>query len=106
MYLVKTKKIPILTKKQLAGALSQVEIKPNNGCWEWTGIYVGGGYGRITLNRGKYLTHRVFYNYFVGFKDDGLTIDHTCKNTKCVNPGHLREVATADDNHTKRIRND
>ena len=36
--------------------------------------------------------HRVSYYVHKGQLTEGLVIDHVCKNRKCVNPLHLREV--------------
>lgn len=38
------------------------------------------------------LAHRVFYEHHVGPIPLGLTIDHLCKVTRCVNPDHLEPV--------------
>lgn len=35
------------------------------------------------------LAHRAAYEAFVGPIPKGLTIDHLCRNTRCVNPSHL-----------------
>jgi len=65
-------------------------------CWEWTGSISQHGYGRLTIsNNGHKKTrsaHRVSYETFVGEIPDGLTIDHLCRNRKCINPNHLEAV--------------
>jgi hypothetical protein len=62
-------------------------------CWEWTGSVYGNGYGRLRCapNTGA-LAHRVAYARWVGPLVDGLTIDHLCRNRRCVNPAHLEQV--------------
>lgn len=58
------------------------------GCWIWTGKTDGRGYGMF---RG-FKAHRVSYDFFNEGIDRLLVIDHMCKNKKCVNPIHLRQV--------------
>ena len=61
-------------------------------CWNWNGSLTAGGYGKF-YNSGKlYLAHRVSFKIKNGFISNELQIDHICKNRKCVNPDHLRQV--------------
>lgn len=62
-------------------------------CWEWTARKIKGGYGRFTLvtNR-QVLAHRFAWELENGPIAPGMTIDHRCHNTGCVNPRHLRMV--------------
>lgn len=64
-----------------------------DGCWIYTGSINNKGYGTI-LGRAA---HRYFYEHMVGIIPDGLTIDHLCRVTSCVNPIHLEPV-TAEEN--------
>ncbi len=59
-----------------------------DGCWIYTGSVNNRGYGTI-LGRAA---HRYFYEHLVGPISDGLTIDHLCRVTACVNPAHLEPV--------------
>jgi hypothetical protein len=72
----------------------------NNGCWEWNGFIDKHGYGKFTLKNKCYFSHRVSFDIFVKKLNKELVIDHICKNRKCCNPEHLREV-TAKINVTK-----
>lgn len=66
------------------------------GCWLWTGAIIK-GYGSIKVadeKRSK-LAHRVSYEWARGPIPDGLTIDHLCRTTACVNPMHLEAVTSA-----------
>ena len=73
--------------------MSHVRIA-DDGCWQWTGWCDSRGYAKTTAvgRKGKDWAHRVAYQLFVGPIPDGLTIDHLCRNTSCVNPDHLEPV--------------
>jgi hypothetical protein len=64
-------------------------------CWNWTASTVR-GYGAIGEGgkRGKKVyAHRWAYENLVGPIPDGLTLDHLCRNTLCVNPDHVEPVS-------------
>lgn len=64
-----------------------------SGCWEWTGPVNRGGYGKWS-QRGQYFAaHRFSFEVHVGPIPKGLTLDHLCRNTRCVNPEHLEPVS-------------
>jgi len=66
-------------------------------CRIWIGPVTPGGYGLISLAHRSLYVHRLAYWIARGPIPDGLTIDHLCKNTRCVNTNHL-EVVTAEMN--------
>jgi hypothetical protein len=66
----------------------------HNGCWEWSGG-THRGYGAFVVSQKPTVTagaHRFAYELLVGKIPDGLTLDHLCRNKKCVNPLHLEPV--------------
>lgn len=65
------------------------------GCWIWDRGSRGAKrqYGTIQNSGKTLLAHRVAYELFVGPIPNGLTIDHLCRNTLCVNPAHLEAVS-------------
>ena len=68
-------------------------IPDERGCWVWIGERIKGGYGRLRSgHRKRWMAHRWSYTQFIGPIPDGLTIDHVCRNTSCVNPTHLDAV--------------
>lgn len=69
-------------------------VTPNNGCWPWTGR-INNGYGVVPLGRrGKVVgAHRFAYELLLGPIPEGLTLDHLCLTTNCVNPAHLDPVS-------------
>ena len=62
-------------------------------CWVWEGFKNDEGYGRIKYRKKMYLTHRLSYILCSGPIQEGLQIDHLCRNTGCCNPEHLEAVS-------------
>ena len=64
-------------------------------CWVWQGSKSKTGYGYFgTGGHGECMfAHRWSYQQFKGPIPKGLTIDHLCRNTSCVNPDHLEAVS-------------
>ena len=42
------------------------------------------------------MAHRFAYELLIGPIPSGLTIDHLCRNTGCVNPAHMEPVTRAE----------
>ena len=68
-------------------------------CWLWQGGGNGNGYGRTGhMSDGKqWYAHRYMWTTMRGPIPEGMTIDHLCRVTACVNPQHL-EVVTMREN--------
>lgn len=64
-------------------------INIENNCWIWKKHLNHCGYGTITHNNKKYLSHRLSYLIFKGKIPKDLYVLHTCDNPPCVNPDHL-----------------
>lgn len=62
-------------------------------CWIYLGPFResrgGAFYGKFAKGD---TAHRASYRTFKGDIPEGLTIDHLCRNTVCVNPDHLEAV--------------
>lgn len=75
-------------------------------CWNWQGSLRGNGYGSFTFwkgNLGRYwLVHRFAYESLCGPIPESLTLDHLCRNQRCVNPDHLEPVTIPE--NTRRAR--
>ena len=68
-------------------------VEKTDTCWNWIGILGRGGYGQTPMQWKTRLAHRVAYEFLIGGIPDGLTLDHLCRNRKCVNPEHLEPVS-------------
>jgi hypothetical protein len=83
------------TKPVIERFMSKVEKSPD-GCWIWIGSIAPNGYGKFSVEKNKvrkcFNAHRWAYEYFVGPIRAGLTLDHLCRNRRCVNPSHLEPV--------------
>ncbi len=62
-----------------------------NDCWQWTGSMRMNGYGAF----GQSDAHRAAYKLLIGPISKGATIDHLCRNKKCVNPLHMECVSVS-----------
>lgn len=89
------KEIPQLTDKFLKKFKSFICVNDENGCHEWMGaICLGYGIVRVALKPGSrsFRAHRISYFIHNGSISTSMVIDHICRNKRCVNPNHLREV--------------
>jgi hypothetical protein len=73
-------------------------IKKTDACWNWIGALKENGYGAFGVNAKSGYAHRFSYEHFHGPIPKGLTIDHLCKNRRCVNPDHLEAVTQRENN--------
>lgn len=63
------------------------------GCWRWLGALNARGYALFSDENGNTArAHRWAYERFRELIPVGLTLDHTCHNKSCVNPGHCEPV--------------
>lgn len=79
------------------------KIQPPEGCWIWTGSAQRKGYSQsISVNESRtrtgksYLPHRLMFQWFKFDIPPDLTIDHLCKNRRCVNPDHMEPTTLAE----------
>lgn len=87
---------PLSDIKILKRFTDKFSIGHESGCWEWE-CNILHGYGRFCHGRGKhYPAHRVLYEYLNGKIEEGLELDHLCRNKKCINPYHLEPVTHAE----------
>lgn len=75
---------------------NRIEFLPN-GCWQWNGARVTGGYGKTKVTGQSMLTHRLMLTHLHGPIPAELHVLHKCDYPPCCNPNHLR-VGTRVDN--------
>ncbi len=80
------KPIPSFSEAAQATFWSYVD-RVNGPCWRWADL----GAGAYGVFRG-FKAHRVAFTLMRGPVPNGLTLDHVCGNTWCVNPEHLDPV--------------
>lgn len=80
---------------------------PKSGCWIWIGKISRKGYGHVSVRvpgigpRNR-MAHRVAFEQLTGRAiPPDMTLDHTCRNTRCINPAHL-EIVTREENTRRR----
>lgn len=75
------------------------KVNKTDGCWLWTGVHNGVGYGQFHLQgadgRRQRYAHRVAYEWQHGPIPDGMELDHLCRTPACVRPSHLDAVPHA-----------
>ena len=70
-------------------------------CWVSTYSVASHGYAQVGWTDKEYrqgvTAHRAAWVHHAGQQiPEGMTVDHTCKNRRCVNPDHLRVLSNFD----------
>jgi hypothetical protein len=79
--------------------LNKVVVDSVTDCWNFTGGKNNIGYGMIRDGKGMRTTHRVSYEEHNGKIPQGMLVLHSCDNTLCVAPHHLRLGTHKDNTH-------
>ena len=83
-------------------------VQKTDTCWMWTGPRGGGKraqYGYMSRGRNAGIgAHRFSYELHVGPIPPGLSIDHLCWVTLCVNPDHLEPVTLSENTRRQLTR--
>lgn len=66
-------------------------VKKTKTCWLWTGLTLGGGYGRFRQDEKskEIYAHRWAWTNFKSVIPEGLQVLHKCDTPGCVKPAHL-----------------
>lgn len=84
-----------------------IHMLTNVNCWSWLGATLR-GYGQIHVGTRREGTltnvraHRYVYELLEGPIPDGLILHHTCENSLCVSPYHLRPVTIGEHQNIHR----
>lgn len=71
--------------------LTRLVVDDVTDCWIWQGGKTNIGYGLIRDGKKMRTVHRVSYEEHNQIKiPSGMSILHSCDNTLCANPAHLR----------------
>lgn len=94
--------------EDLAQRVRRLSIVDHRNCHLWVGGRTEKGYGMIQVWVAPHKTknvcaHRLAWELASGPIPQGLTIDHLCRVTSCVNPEHM-EVVTLAENLRRGIR--
>ncbi len=73
-------------------------VRKSSGCWRWNGALRGrdNAYGYFVVQGRRVSAHRFAYTLERGPIARGMTLDHLCRNTRCVRPDHLEQVTMAE----------
>lgn len=82
-------------------------VNKTDTCWLWEGYVRKDGYGVINVGGVSTPTHRLAWSLTNGEIPKGVHIDHTCYETLCTKPSHLRAVTPKQniENRSKVNRN-
>ncbi len=97
---IKVKPLRSKLRNDLERFEEKVIVEEETGCWLWTGTKAG-GYPLFRHDKHNY-AHRFAYETYKGrLIPAGLEVDHTCDDSRCVNPDHL-EAVTQEENILRR----
>jgi hypothetical protein len=79
-----------------------VQYIVNGDCWECVSHVIDGGYPRIRFNDRLWKMSRLVYEIYNNKSiEAGFVIMHSCDNPKCINPSHLSEGTSKENNDDK-----
>ncbi len=106
MAIKKYRRLPQMTRKQLAAFWSKIDRRASNECWPWIAGKEKSGYGKFSMwPYGIFIATRVMYKLSKRRDPFPLNVLHRCDNPPCMNPAHLFR-GTDQDNADDRTRKD
>lgn len=75
---------------------SKVDKRGQEECWPWHGTIANNGYGHFWVGGKAVGAHRFSYELLTAPIPPGLTLDHLCRNRRCVNPAHLEPCGSGE----------
>lgn len=85
--------MPQPTESDKRRFLSKVTGDWATGCWVWQAA-ARKGYGRFKFSGSSWLAHRWAWAYIAQLELPTEELDHICRNTRCVRPGHLQPASS------------
>jgi HNH endonuclease len=67
-------------------------VEKTDNCWNWLAAKTRAGYGQYGVKGRLVYAHRYAYELATGHPPR-KTLDHLCRNPRCVNPDHLEDVS-------------
>lgn len=81
------------TVAQIENLSKKFIIDPTNGCWIWQSAITNVGYGTVEISHKQTSAHKWVFAICRGYWPPSTkTLDHLCRNRRCVNPNHLEVV--------------
>lgn len=87
---------------QYKDIVERVSFEVNYECWVWEG-QLKERYPKVWTPLGPKKIHRIAYELRYGKVSNDLELDHTCNNTHCWNPEHLRAVTHLENVRRSRV---
>ena len=81
---------------------AKVSTQAPSECWEWLGAVNPSGYGSFAGIGRTISAHRQAWELEHGPISEGMTVDHTCFNIRCVNTAHLRLLTASENARNQR----
>lgn len=83
---------PLEVTETLVNRILSAKYVDENGCWIWTKAIDQKGYGRIVIQKQQLGAYVASWRIHNGGDNvpQGLCVMHSCDNSKCINPDHLK----------------
>lgn len=98
----------MISADKLSSVLKRVSVAGVDDCWPWTGSHSGRdgkfGYPTVMVKQRLYKVHRLVCELASGEPRKGQYALHSCDNSMCCNPRHLRWGSHAENMKDKATR--
>lgn len=86
-------RLPQWKRQELKGRIERGKVADAaTGCWNWRPGGAWQGYPTTKVNGRPTLVRRLAYWLWTGEDPGDMAVGCTCRNLRCVNPGHLSLV--------------